>query len=214
MTLCACGCGGEVNSGRFLQGHGRKGHAQPQSAKDAIGKANTKELATPLLCECGCGELAKPGNRYIFGHYMAGKTDKNSTQYLGIRVAERVLSMVFKNVQVMPYGNRGFDIICNRDKMIDIKASATGDKLGYWKFAIKRNQTADYFLCLAFNDRRDLHNPVHLWLIPADKVNHLITLAISKGTVDKWNKYELPLDKLIACCDTLHNVKERHNTRT
>lgn len=134
--------------------------------------------------------------------------NKKCASYLGC-IAETILSNMYTKVQVMPYGNHGFDVICNRDFKIDIKSSAIGDKYGYWLFIINKNQIADYFLCLAFNSRNDLYNPVHLWLIPGHIINHLSVLSIRKGTLDKWSKYELPLDKLIACCDTLHNDKER-----
>lgn len=128
--------------------------------------------------------------------------NKSSPVYLG-SIAETILSNVYNDVQVMPNCNHGFDIICSRDMKIDIKSSAVGDKRGYWKFNINKNKVADYFLCIAFNNRCDLYNPVHLWLIPGHKVNHLISLSLRKGTLDKWSKYELPLNKLAACCNNL-----------
>ena len=128
--------------------------------------------------------------------------NKECSTYLG-SIAETILSNMYNDVRVMPYGNHGFDIICNRDFMIDIKSSATGDKLGYWTFRIKQNQMADYFLCIAFNNRDDLYNPAHLWMIPGRDVNHLTGLQISKTTVDKWCKYELSLDKLLSCCNNM-----------
>lgn len=130
--------------------------------------------------------------------------NKSSSVYLG-SIAEVILSNIYTNVQVMPNGNHGFDIICNRNFKIDIKSSATGDK-GHWVFAINKNQIADYFLCIAFNNRDDLYNPAHLWMIPGHKINHLTAISIYKTTINKWNEYELSLDKLVACCD---NAKER-----
>lgn len=131
--------------------------------------------------------------------------NKECSIYLG-SIAEVILSNIYNNVQVMPYANHGFDIICNKDFMIDVKSSATGDKRGYWIFNIKKNQIADYFLCIAFESRDDLHNPSHLWMIPGHIINHLSKLKISKSTIDKWQQYELSLNKLVACCD---NFKER-----
>lgn len=127
--------------------------------------------------------------------------NKMCPHYLGY-IAEIILSNVYKDVKVMPINNHGYDFICNRGMKIDVKSAATGDK-GYWLFAIRKNQIADYFLCIAFNNRDDLYNPVHLWLIPANKVNRFVGLTIRKNTVDKWSKYELPLNKVMSCCDSL-----------
>jgi hypothetical protein len=66
--LCQCGCGGlapiakntDVAKGRlkdhpcrFIRGHGGRKHPVP----------------TEALCGCGCGEITKPGNRFILGHW-------------------------------------------------------------------------------------------------------------------------------------------------
>lgn len=133
--------------------------------------------------------------------------NKECATYLG-SIAEVILSNIYDNVQVMPVQNSGYDVICNRDFKIDIKASATGYK-GFWKFAISKNVIADFFLCIAFESRDDLYNPVHLWMIPGSDVNHMVGIRISKSTIDKWSKYKLSLDKLLICCDNLSdNVKE------
>jgi len=129
-------------------------------------------------------------------------TNKECGDYLGCYIAEQVLSKIFKNVQRMPYGNHGFDIICNRDLKIDIKSSATGDKRDGWMFTPDQNKIADYFLCVAFDNREDL-NPEHLWLIPGHVINDRVTITISKSTLHKWAKYEQPIDKAILCCNEM-----------
>ena len=63
LPLCECGCGNPVTKigNKFILGHnGRKTlwSLEPEA----------------LPCECGCGELAKPGNRFINGHSMKGKS--------------------------------------------------------------------------------------------------------------------------------------------
>ena len=63
LPFCECGCGKRVSKigNRFILGHnGRKTLWAP------------KPEALP--CECGCGELAKPGNRFINGHSMKSKS--------------------------------------------------------------------------------------------------------------------------------------------
>jgi len=101
----------------------------------------------------------------------------------------------------MPYGHPGYDFICNNGKKIDGKSSMTGDK-GYWMFTIKHNTTADYFFCVAYDNRDDL-NILHIWMLPGDKFNHLSGASISLSTIHKWDEYEQPIDKAIACCDTM-----------
>ena len=132
--------------------------------------------------------------------------NKDCPAYLGIHVAEQVLSHYFKNVNRMPMGNQGFDFVCDRGFKIDVKAS-TGHNhhckgRERWQFEIKRNTIADYFLCLAFDNREDL-NPEHVWLIPGDAINDLKYATISETTLAKWSHWEKPLAKVISCCNIL-----------
>jgi len=129
--------------------------------------------------------------------------NKECSMYLGVHVAERVLSQVFKDVKRMPITNPGYDFICNHGKKIDVKSSCFG-KRGHWIFVIKHNTTADFFLCLAFDNRKDL-TPLHVWLIPGDVVNHLGGASIRQGTLSKWDEYKLDISKVSTCCDTLRN---------
>jgi len=125
--------------------------------------------------------------------------------YLGVHVAERVLSHVFKDVEKMPRNNPGFDFICNRGKKIDVKSSCRRHhekQADNWLFSIKRNRIADHFLCLAFNNRESL-NPEHIWLIPSEDVNHLTGASITVTRLDKWARYEQPLDKIVKCCEAI-----------
>ena len=71
-----------------------------------------------------------------------------------------------------------------------------------WAFNIGRNTTADYFLCLAFDNREDL-NPLHAWLIPGSKINHLTGTSISPSTLHKWDAYALDTSKIGDCCDAM-----------
>ena len=128
--------------------------------------------------------------------------NKECAAYLGVHIAEEVLSQAFKNVKQMPYGNPGFDLICNHNKLIDVKSSCKQKNRGGWEFHIEQNHIADFFLCLAFDNRRDL-NPLHAWLIPGVKVSHLKNAGISPSTVHKWDAYRLDITKVATCCNTL-----------
>lgn len=123
------------------------------------------------------------------------------SMYLGVHIAERVLHNAFKDVEVMPYGNPGYDFICNRGMKIDVK-SACMEKNGRWLFHINHNTTANYFLCIAFDNRQDL-NPLYVWILHGHNVNHLVTTSINKNTVYKWDEYKLDISKVVSCCNMI-----------
>lgn len=146
-------------------------------------------------------------------YYKNGVTPMNKntkcTMFLGVHVAERVLSNVFKNVERMPYSNKGFDFICNKGKKIDVKSSIIHTRYKqneYFSFTINKNEIVDFFLCLAFDNRDDL-NPLYIWLIPGEKINNLKMLTVSLSTLFKFDEYKLDLNKIIKCCDTLKAIK-------
>ncbi len=143
------------------------------------------------------------------------KINKKCGIFLGCHVAERVLSHVFKDVQRMPNGNRGFDFICNKGFKIDVKSSCLRKNNSYI-FHITKNKIADYFLCIGFDNRDDL-NPQHIWLMKGDevlydnkKLNEHISLAIPNNVkgLSKFSKYELTdkLKETIKCCNSLKEI--------
>lgn len=142
--------------------------------------------------------------------YRVGKSrpmseSRESSAFLGCYVAERALKDVFHNVKQMKYHNHGFDFVCGRGYKVDVKSSCIcneDDRVhSRWQFNIYKNTVADYFLCLAFDDRDSL-NPLHLWLIPGEDVNYLVRLSISEGSksLATFKKYELPRDNLEKSC--------------
>ena len=134
--------------------------------------------------------------------YPKRPINKKSAVYLGCTIAEKVLSKVFKDVEIMPYGNSGFDFTCNKGKKIDVKSSCIRKNQRNWVFNIKKNVVADFFLCIAFNDRESL-TPLHLWLIPSNEVKDKRALSISLGTIHKWDKLKLDISKTLQCCDEM-----------
>ena len=130
--------------------------------------------------------------------------NKSCPLYLGVVVAEQVLSKVFKNINQMPFGNKGFDFICNNGYKVDSKASTkriVNKKSDYWSFNIRKNQIADYFALLAFDNHNDI-TPLYFWLIPGNIINNKQTISISKST-NKWNEYKQDINKVIGCCNML-----------
>jgi hypothetical protein len=141
-------------------------------------------------------------------HHIPIKEAKGCASYLGVYIAERVLSTFFDNMKRMPYNNKGYDYICGKGYKIDVKSSCLhyrSSKLtSYWDFSISRNCIADYFLCLAFNNREDLE-PMYIWLIPGNVINSKFHLTIpnNETSFNKLNKYMKPIDKVIDCCNVM-----------
>ena len=134
---------------------------------------------------------------------------RDCAAFLGVFVAERALSRFFDHIERMPYGNPGYDFICGKGFKIDVKSSCkqVGRSDG-WGFHIRRNCVADYFLCLAFDDRESLR-PEHVWLIPGSVLNHLSGIFIAESRLVKWSAYEQPLNRVEACCSIMRDETDR-----
>lgn len=206
--LCKCGCGELANPGRdYIKGHSCRGRhpkfsdqARKNMSDAKRGKSWTESQRIAITAAMSKEKDPLPNGWEIKeGSKIA--TNKECGSYLGIVVAEQLLAKMFNNVQVMPIGNMGFDFICNKGMRVDSKSSATGDK-GYWLFNIERNKTADYFILIAFNNRKELKIE-HIWLIPGKDINNHKSAQISKVTISKWSKYEQPIDKAILCCNEM-----------
>lgn len=140
------------------------------------------------------------------------RENKACPKYLGVVIAETVLSTFFDHLEHMPDNTPGYDFICGKGYKIDVKASTLHShkpKSNYWLFGINKNQIADYFLCLAFDNRESLQ-PLHIWLIPGAVINTKQTISIAdiSKTLSKWQPYEKPLDKVIHCCNLLRDTEE------
>ena len=91
--------------------------------------------------------------------------NKECAQYLGIYICENkeFLSKILNIVECMPITNPGYDVVCEKDKKIDVKCSCL-DNYNRWNFNIRKNKIADYFLMIAFDNRENL-NVIHIWLV-------------------------------------------------
>ena len=137
------------------------------------------------------------------GH-LSMSENKKCPEYLGIAVNERLIRHRFKDIVVMPHNYPGYDFICNKNMKIDGKSSCLR-KDGRWLFAIRRNTEADYFLCVAYDDREHL-NIAHVWLIPGKDVNDHMNISIKSSTIHKWDKYIYDIEGFSVCCDEMKNA--------
>jgi hypothetical protein len=142
--------------------------------------------------------------------------NKESSSYLGVYIAERVLARYFDYIERMPACNPGFDFICSKGFKIDVKCSCLIERTYFgkytytsWRFNIGRNTVADYFLLLGM-DNRDSLTPLKIWLIPGDDINSLSGIGITNSIkgVSKWVKYERPIDRVMVCCDEIRGIND------
>ena len=69
LNPCECGCGSLVKH-RFVSGHNIK--HDPPSKRPGVAEKLRKPPKPQIKCQCNCGELAKPGNKFIVGHNNRG----------------------------------------------------------------------------------------------------------------------------------------------
>jgi hypothetical protein len=180
------------------------GHCKINKPVSEFSKDNHQDDGLNNKCRACCKEAWQAFSSRKYGAKPFAE-NKQCSQYLGIHVAERLLRHLFKDVQTMPLHNHGYDFICNRGFKVDAKSSVAYHRTKngkQWQFNIEHNIIADYFLCLAFDNREDL-NPVHLWLIPGSSLNHLQTASVGENTISKWSQYERPIDGVLSCCNAM-----------
>ena len=109
----------------------------------------------------------------------------------------------------MPHGHPKYDYLCSQGYKIDVKSATTyyyEKKNAYrWMFKISKNTEADYFLCVAYDNRENL-NIIKMWMIPGVAINHLGQLSISPGSFDKWKQYELDPNESNECIEEIKSL--------
>jgi len=135
--------------------------------------------------------------------------NRDCSSWLGVFIAERALSKFFDHIEKMPINNPGYDFICGKGFKIDVKASCLRkpkeQKNTRWEFHTEQNETANYFLLLAFDSRSNLE-PQHIWLVPANIARELkgsIRISNIPTAIKKWEHFERPLDKVATCCNEM-----------
>lgn len=217
-TKVCCGCGLEKTLDEFYQD---KRHAYGRGAlcRKCVKKYNVdyyKKNRTRVLAHSAeqrrlNGSAINARQKevlYLKGKCMPMDKNRECPVFLGVYVAETVLSGFFGHVKRMPYANPGYDFICGKGFKIDVKSSCyrvRAQRRNSWKFGIDQNAVADYFLCIGFDDRKSL-NPLHVWLIPGNLINKKQSISIvdSESSLLKWKEFERPIDRVVSCCDKMH----------
>lgn len=153
---------------------------------------------------------------HTHGNNLPMSHNTSCSSFLGVHIAEGLLNNFFKNeVERMPYGNSGYDFICGKGYKVDVKSSCirqqrqNGRKNTHvcWGFGIRKNTIAEYFICIAFDNREDL-NVLHAWMIPGEDVNNKTGISISPNTINKWIHYEIDSTSISDCCNALNSFKD------
>ena len=83
IKLCECGCGQIVKPGnRFINGHNTRNKKRTPETMAKMIKTRKENILNPKkeleskLCACGCGDYAKPGNKFIHGHNPTNSWNK------------------------------------------------------------------------------------------------------------------------------------------
>jgi hypothetical protein len=141
---------------------------------------------------------------YDHGYHVPMEDARNCSLHLGVAFGEFLLSNYFEHVNRAKNNTPGYDFICSKRFKIDVKTSSlnSGKWGDFWSFRINRNKTPDYFLLLAIESREN-RVPIHVWLIPGEKINKNINCYISKSNVKRWETYEKPIAKAIKCYNEL-----------
>ena len=144
------------------------------------------------------------------GHEPLG-FNKDCSAYFG-EFAERIMIQTFDGAKKMPPCNPGFDWTCKRGDKIDNKARCLSHECdrSRWKYPIRQNNIADWFILSAWDDRESL-NPLHVWVFHKEDIVRgrkfwmIDSFSINntpKG-LKELEKYEVTnrLDKLREICN-------------
>lgn len=169
---------------------------------------NGSHMGKPTSYCKKCASAAVVEWTHTTGRQTPMNKNRKCPKFLGVHIAERVLSKYFEHITRMPDGNPGYDFVCGKGFKIDVKSAClhySTTQLPKWGFHIRKNIIADYFLCLAFDNREDL-TPMHIWLIPGNVVskNVYIGIANEPDRIKYWSQYERSLDKVVECCSKIH----------
>lgn len=140
--------------------------------------------------------------RYRTGENRPPDQNHECSLWLG-NIAESILMEAFGAIERMPPGNRGYDFICKNGYKIDAKSSCLLKKAKVWQFDINKNDIADYFICLGFDNRKSLI-PTKVWLIKGELVRGRMCIAMGKHK-SKWDVYLRDINKIQNICNIKKN---------
>lgn len=159
------------------------------------------------------------------GYVTPMSENKDCTAYFGEWIANNYVSKIFVDINIMPYGNSGYNWICKNGLKIDHKASCLIRKrevigefktwLGWvgWTFAIKHNNIADIFILSGW-DNRDSMTPLFVWALRSHDIirgkefweRQSLSVSFSSKGLGEFRFYQIDnkLEKLKRICDSVY----------
>lgn len=156
-------------------------------------ECNRERVKKWNACHPGATAKRNHANGRCLPYYESPKCH----DWIGIYIAENIAFGHLKGYERAPFGNHGYDFFNDAGKTVDCKAShlRQTSKTGRgWQFAISRNDIADAFFCIAF-DEFPSREILYMWFIPGVEIHHMARLSIGMGkrSRTKWEKYRVPV---------------------
>jgi len=137
---------------------------------------NQREYRDLLARDEGYKDYAEYWKEWNWNHGIKSPMSENKdcSYYLGVYIgediAEPILIEIFGSVEkrMLKPNYPGYEYVVKGGYKIDVKTATFNKKLNNWTFAIRHNNTADYFLLLAFDsENKDL---LHVLLIEKNEI--------------------------------------------
>lgn len=136
------------------------------------------------------------------------KENRRIKQFIGY-VGENGILQLFEGSKKMKRNNPGYDIICPRGYKLDVKTSVLS-RFNTLLFKIDKNQIADYFILVAFDNVIDL-KPINVWVLKSDDtlrdrfIKNIDHISIfndpkSRKLLDKFSRID-KLEELKKVCE-------------
>ena len=116
--------------------------------------------------EFTCYDEYMDARKYYPGMPDPYKENRLLKSFIGSYIAENGVFQLFEGSKKMKRNNPGYDIICPKSYKLDVKASVLS-RFNTLLFKIKKNQIADYFILVAFDNVINL-KPLHVWIMKSD----------------------------------------------
>ena len=174
-------------------------------------KSKQKEMDSAIL---DSGKIGKKNREWTHktGRNFPKEDNPDCSSWFGY-ISENYVMKTFEDPIQMPPCNPGFDWKCKKGHKIDHKGRCLEYKVSNWsgwRFPIKWNNIADYFILSAWDNRYSL-TPLHVWIFYKNDMirgrkfwrRDSIVITNTSLALIEFKEYEVTdrLDKLKELCN-------------